>query len=412
MQLDGAREVPEMITVLVLASSPIGEGPLQLGKEHKLIKHSLDSATNRDQFRIVSCAATTVDDLRRYMVEHSPTIVHFCGHGAGTAGLCFEDDNGHTDTIDGSRLAKLLHLVNEDVKCVVLNACYSELQAKPISSEIDFVVGMKDAIGDQAALKFAQGFYEAIWAGQSFEKAFKFGCSAIDTAHLPEEHIPVLLRSPRLGGTRLNYAEDTQRLENFLLGYLNSQKNDKAVLTTMGEAIIEARWKAWPKVLHENWTSVVVLGVAPIDPNIKEVSFVARGEQGTIERVYYLVDNSGSYLVDWDASLGYWPIPAQTFIALGSSRPIAIRVLAQLSGYFNYGFDRDHFVSVELRDTSNKSFHGYIAHGHEDRRELVKLLYDGQFHRIIVEALPSTENNTHLLITRFVSDSWVAPEST
>jgi hypothetical protein len=75
-----------MITVLVLASCPVDQGPLRLGKEHKLIKHSLDSATNREQFRIVPCMATTVDDLRRYLVEHTPTIVHFCGHGAGEKG--------------------------------------------------------------------------------------------------------------------------------------------------------------------------------------------------------------------------------------------------------------------------------------------------------------------------------------
>src|SRR5688572_16163473 len=119
-----------MITVLVLASSPRDLGPIQLGKEHKVIKHSLDSATNRDQFRIVPCTAATVDDLRRYLVEHSPTIVHFCGHGAGDEGLCFEDDQGYAHTTSGEKLAKLFHLVNEDVRCVVLNACFSDVQAR------------------------------------------------------------------------------------------------------------------------------------------------------------------------------------------------------------------------------------------------------------------------------------------
>src|SRR5437879_1521787 len=125
-----------MIGVLVLASSPQDQGPLHLGKEHKVIKHSLDSAVNRDQFQIVACMATTVDDLRRYLLEHNPTVVHFCGHGGGDKGLCFEDEAGNTHPVDGERLAKLFHLVNESVKCVVLNACFSEVQARSIVEHI------------------------------------------------------------------------------------------------------------------------------------------------------------------------------------------------------------------------------------------------------------------------------------
>ena len=199
-----------MISVLVLASSPLDQGQLHLGKEHKVIKHSLDSASNRDQYRVIACMAATADDLRRYLLEHSPTVVHFCGHGAGLEGLCFEDDNGRTHVVSGTSLAKLFHLVNQEVRCVVLNACFSDEQAKAISEHIDFVVGMRDAIGDDAALKFAQGFYEAVWAGEAFERAFKFGCSAIDTAGIAEDHVPVLLKSPRLGGIRLSYSEETQ----------------------------------------------------------------------------------------------------------------------------------------------------------------------------------------------------------
>src|SRR5438067_2341396 len=109
-----------MITVLDLASSPQDQGTLHLGKERKLIQHSRESAINRDQFRVISCPAATVDDLRRYLVEYTPTIVHFSGHGEGKKGLCFKDDDGSTHQVNGDRLAKLFHIVNEDVKCVLL----------------------------------------------------------------------------------------------------------------------------------------------------------------------------------------------------------------------------------------------------------------------------------------------------
>jgi len=78
------------------------------------------------------------------------------------------------------------------VKCVVLNACYSEAQADAIAEHIDYVVGMKEAIGDEAAIKFAVGFYDALEAGRNFETAYKFGCSAIDLKGIPEYLTPVL----------------------------------------------------------------------------------------------------------------------------------------------------------------------------------------------------------------------------
>jgi hypothetical protein len=396
-----------MITVLVFASSPIDQGSLQLGKEHKVIKHSLDSAMNREQFRIVPCMATTVDDLRRYLVEHTPTIVHFCGHGFGEKGLCFEDDKGLSQTVDSDRLAKLFHLVNEDVKCVVLNACLSEVQARSIVEHIDFVVGMKEEIGDPAALKFAQGFYEAIWAGQSFEKAFKFGCSAIDTANIPEEHVPVILKSPRLGGLRLEYAEATQRIENLILQFANSGAADRANLTVQGEAILTKVKDSAEEGPHRLWSSVSVVSLRTVQKVYKEAKVVLRRGLDAINHTFYLKPDGESLLIDWDATMGWWPIAFKTFKALGATKPITVRVVASLSDYFNYGYDDGDYVSVELGHINGGRIHGYIHRGHKDFQSLVNHLYDGTDHRIMLEILAVKNETSHVLITGFVSDSWV-----
>jgi hypothetical protein len=54
---------------------------------------------------------------------------------------------------------------------------------------------MKKAIGDQAAIRFAVGFYGALGAGKNFEKAFDFGCVSIDLKGIPESLTPVLKKS-------------------------------------------------------------------------------------------------------------------------------------------------------------------------------------------------------------------------
>src|SRR5208337_1290718 len=196
-------------TLLILAANPKGTERLRLDEEVKKIEQGLERAKRRDQFKLVVKWAVTDDDLRRAMLDNEPEIVHFSGHGSGesqggqgrdlvpvqakeSGGLAFEDDGGHVQLISGDALARLFELCADSVKCVVLNACYSEAQADAIAEHIDYVVGMKKAIGDEAAIKFAVGFYDALGAGRDVEKAFKFGCIAIDLKGIPEYLTPVL----------------------------------------------------------------------------------------------------------------------------------------------------------------------------------------------------------------------------
>ncbi len=58
------------------------------------------------------------------------------------------------------------------LKLVVLNACFSELQAKQIVKHVDFVVGMNDSVDDDVAAIFAAAFYRALGFGKSVRNAF------------------------------------------------------------------------------------------------------------------------------------------------------------------------------------------------------------------------------------------------
>jgi hypothetical protein len=56
------------------------------------------------------------------------------------------------------------------------------------------IIGMSDSILDTTARKFAIGFYDALGAGWSYEKAYEMGKSAIDVEGIPESPLPVLKR--------------------------------------------------------------------------------------------------------------------------------------------------------------------------------------------------------------------------
>ncbi|MEL6813459.1 MAG: hypothetical protein AAFP03_01435 [Cyanobacteria bacterium J06598_3] len=88
--------------------------------------------------------------------------------------------------VSGPSLARLFKLFKEKIECVLLNACYSEVQAAAIHQHIDCVIGMNQAIGDLAAIEFAVGFYDGLGAGHSYSDAFEFGVSAIDLEEEPQ----------------------------------------------------------------------------------------------------------------------------------------------------------------------------------------------------------------------------------
>jgi hypothetical protein len=73
--------------------------------------------------------------------------------------------------------------------------CLLPRQSRPIYFQyIPYIIGMKCAIADRAAIEFVIGFYDGILAGKSIEFAYKLGCSAIQTAGIPEHLTPVLKR--------------------------------------------------------------------------------------------------------------------------------------------------------------------------------------------------------------------------
>ena len=89
-------------------------------------------------------------------------------------------------------LTKLFALFEQQVECVLLNACYSESQATAIHQHIDCVVGMNQTIGDKAAIKFSVGFYTALATQRNYEDCFQMGRISIDLQGIPEYLTPTI----------------------------------------------------------------------------------------------------------------------------------------------------------------------------------------------------------------------------
>ncbi|MBI4784684.1 MAG: ABC transporter substrate-binding protein [Oscillatoriophycideae cyanobacterium NC_groundwater_1537_Pr4_S-0.65um_50_18] len=167
--------------ILILTANPKDAERLQVHNEIQSIQDKLRGDRLRNpkkqcQFEIVfKCArpGTLLDDIE----DEKPEIIHFGGHGTED-GLILENDNGASHRVSNDALKRLFRLVGNDVKCVLLNSCYSETLAESISEHVPYVIGIQGAILDKTAIAFASGFYKALGDGKTIESAFERGSVA------------------------------------------------------------------------------------------------------------------------------------------------------------------------------------------------------------------------------------------
>ena len=185
--------------ILILAANPRDTSPLRLDEEVREIDEGLKRSRNRDKFELEHKWAVRTRDFRRHILEIKPQIVHFSGHGEGEEGIILEDSMGYSSFVKADALANFFRLfAKKGLECVLLNACYSEIQAKAISQHVNYVVGMNNKIGDSAAIEFTVAFYDSLGAGESIDFAYELGCSSIQLQGIPEHLTPVLYKQGEL----------------------------------------------------------------------------------------------------------------------------------------------------------------------------------------------------------------------
>lgn len=157
--------------ILFLAANPDGTTPVALGDECAAIEREL-KMTGHDDFDLRSKWAITVDDVMRALNELKPAIVHFSGHG-NAGGILLHRDDGAAHAVAGDVLAEMIASTGAPVRVVLLNACFTDDQAEPLSDAIGCAVGMVGKISDDAARAFSVAFYRTLGHRGSVYQAFR-----------------------------------------------------------------------------------------------------------------------------------------------------------------------------------------------------------------------------------------------
>lgn len=194
--------------ILFLAANPDGANQLALDQEYAAIESELRMSPNREDFELCSRWAVGVDEMARHLMELQPTIIHFSGHGVrgrptqrcsslstrdvGVAashhgGICVRNEQGGIHVITAHGLARMIDSSTESARVVVLNACYSDAQARELCGVVDCVVGMSGPIQDRDARCFAVGFYRALGNRRSVGEALDHAVATLEAKQLANQ---------------------------------------------------------------------------------------------------------------------------------------------------------------------------------------------------------------------------------
>lgn len=267
----GAQQRFHPARILFLAANPPNTTRLLLDEEIHSIRQALSRTYYRDQFDLISEFAVRVDELQDLLLRYEPDIVHFSGHGSPSNEIIFARDDGSAQAVNPAALADLFRILKENIRCVVLNACFSEVQAQAIAQYVDVVVGMSNPILDKASIGFATAFYRALGYGRSLKSAFELGCLEIDLRGLPDADIPQLVAT-HIDPEQITFAgpQSTQpRTSLPLPGLLPpiQDNNRTAILNRVdktwitgvleqslqGKAALNLHFEEWYDVLHNPW---------------------------------------------------------------------------------------------------------------------------------------------------------------
>lgn len=181
------------IKALFLAANPGDTEKLALDVEIREITSKIRAADFRDSIDLISVWAVRPDDLLQMLNQHKPQIVHLSGHGSDAGEIILTDNNGVSKPVSSRAIKALFTTLKDNIRVVLLNACFSRPQAEAITEVIDCAIGMNKSIGDEAAITFAASFYRAIGFGRSIQEAFDQGIAALLLEGIPEDNTPELL---------------------------------------------------------------------------------------------------------------------------------------------------------------------------------------------------------------------------
>lgn len=206
--------------VLFLAADPRSADPrkpwneqparLHIDVEMREIMEKARAAEYRDSLEFVARWAVRTDDLLQALNEERPHVVHFSGHGTKNGEIIVVGEDGAPHRVSRGALLSLFRTMKDNIRVVLLNACYTESQTEGINQVVDCAIGMSTAISDDAGIAFSAAFYRALGFGRTVREAFDQATTALMLKGIPDDGTPRLAVRPGVDAGQVRIVDPTQ----------------------------------------------------------------------------------------------------------------------------------------------------------------------------------------------------------
>jgi len=172
------------VKLLVVVAAPEDQPALNWRHELTMLAEALEELIDLGKVQLIPCLHATHEMLHMALLEQSPDVVHFIGHGhydhAHKRGwLSLENKRSKSAPIEAQDLARMFRRYGGNL--VVLNACdtangdWAGLAPALVRAEVPAVVAMQWPVEDRAAIRFSRLFYRALAMGRTVDECVAEG---------------------------------------------------------------------------------------------------------------------------------------------------------------------------------------------------------------------------------------------
>lgn len=191
------KTAASQVRLALLVTNPERHAPLQTGIEARDIQKAIESTPNAAKFEVKIVLAPTFDDLIDNLNQFDPRILHFSGHGGGSALLLDNERAGKDggEVLDFDMAAKLLRATAANIKLLVLAACDTVAGADCLLTPGRAIIAMSDSIEDEAACAFSARLYKSLASGASIRNSLEQAKLLLEQKGYLDAVLPTLIIS-------------------------------------------------------------------------------------------------------------------------------------------------------------------------------------------------------------------------
>jgi len=197
--------------------------------EYKYLQILISSS--KYDIELIHIPSTKLEDIIDTLNTHKPHIVHFSGHGNSDAKLEIFDKSGYYDEeLSADTLRRLFETI-KSVRFIFFNTCYSKSFAKPLLSEIDYLLVMNDKITNKTAKDISKRFYKSFLENLNIEDSFKQLKVSLNSND--EKNIPELLKRDDISDIHIENITNPNK--SYFIKKVFEELSDKQIILLLSQ---------------------------------------------------------------------------------------------------------------------------------------------------------------------------------